>query len=94
MPADLEATSVRLVVRWYGGDSRCHRYWVAQVEDPTCEYLVPVCREFPYPWRHPREMLGDHDLTEPGSPFDACSACDVWTRHHRHTVIVRGEVFA
>jgi hypothetical protein len=83
-----------VVVRVYFGDRQRHRYRVEQIDDPACEYVVPVCREFPYPWRHPREMLNDRDLPEPTSPFDTCRGCDVWARRTRHTVLLRGEVFA
>lgn len=91
---DAEAASARLVLRWYAGDEYLHRYRVAQVDDPAWEYLVPVCHEFPYPWRHPREMVDDRDLPEPAGPFGCCPACDVWARRHRHCVLVRGDVSA
>lgn len=84
----------RVVIRWYAGDNRLHRYRVEQVDAPACQMLVPVCREFPYPWRHPREMVGDRDLPESAEYCDGCPGCDVWARRTRHTLLVRGEVFA
>jgi hypothetical protein len=83
-----------VVIRAYSGDRQRHRYRVEEIDDPACEYLVPVCREFPYPWRHPREMISDRDLPGPGSLFESCPGCDVWARRTRHTVLIRGEVFA
>jgi hypothetical protein len=67
-------------------------YRADQLDNRASENIVPVCREFPYPHRHPRDMVSKDDLPELGYSFVSCGSCGVWSRRNPHTVTVRGTV--
>jgi len=87
-------TGTRLTIRRYAGDQQEHAYRDDQLADPQWRHLVTVCTEWPYPWRHPRDMVSQADLPGFGGLLGRCPGCAVWTRRNSHTVVVRGEVFA
>jgi hypothetical protein len=84
--------TIRIAVRSFSGDCLRHLYRVDQLDNPAREYLIPACREFPYPHRHPRAMVSQTDLPELGYSFVSCPSCAVWSRRNRHTMTVRGNL--
>jgi len=84
--------TVQISVRWYSGDAQRHVYRVEQLRNLGWENLTPLCQEFPYPWRHPRDMIGIDDLPELGDSFESCPGCSVWARQNPHAVTMRGIV--
>jgi hypothetical protein len=84
--------TVRIAVRWFSGDAQRHMYRADQLDNPVWETVTPVCREWPYPHRHPRDMVGKDDLPALGYSFVSCPSCGVWSRRNPHTVTVRGTV--
>jgi hypothetical protein len=81
-----------LVIRRYAGDAQPHLYWADQIDNPAYEYLLPVAHEWPYPARHPRDMLSHWDEPAPGALCDDCPTCVRWSARNRHSILIRGLV--
>lgn len=84
----------RIVVRRFSGDQQEHAYPVEQLDVPRWHHLIPLCASWAYPRRHPRDMVGEHDLPSFGSSFDRCPLCGVLTRGTSFVIVVRGKVDA
>jgi hypothetical protein len=86
-------TAVLIVIRVCRVDQQEHAYRAVQLAEPLWQHLVPVCGEWPYPLRHPRNMIGLDDLRAFGNMLARCPGCAVWMRRNSYEVVVRGEVF-
>jgi hypothetical protein len=84
--------TIRIAVRFYSGDRQRHFYRIDQLDNPAQERVAPVCRDFPYPRRHPRDMVSEGDRPELGDSLESCRGCAVWARKNPYALIVRGLV--